>query len=77
MIAREILILVTVSAVIAIPLAYWIADDWLKNYEYRIRLQPFDFLAGFLIAIIIALMTISYRAIMTARLNPVDSLRYE
>jgi putative ABC transport system permease protein len=77
LIAREILVLITVSAVIAIPFAYWIADNWLQNYEYRIHLQPLDFLAGFLIAIVIAIMTISYRAIRTAQMNPVVSLRYE
>lgn len=77
LIAKEILVLITLSAVIAIPLAYWIADNWLQNYEYRVRLQVFDFLAGFLAAVIIALLTISYRAIRTARMNPVDSLRYE
>jgi putative ABC transport system permease protein len=77
LIAREILILITVSAVLAIPFAYWIADNWLQNYEYRIHLNALDFLAGFLIAIIIAIMTISYRAIRTAQMNPVVALRYE
>jgi putative ABC transport system permease protein len=50
LIAREILILITISAILAIPVAYLITDNWLQNYEYRIRLQPLDFLAGFLIA---------------------------
>jgi putative ABC transport system permease protein len=77
LIAKEILILITISAVLAIPFAYWIADNWLQNYEYRIHLHPLDFLAGFIIAILIAIMTISYRAIRTAQMNPVISLRYE
>lgn len=77
LIAKEILILITISVIIAIPFAWWIAGNWLENYEYRIRLQAFDFLAGFLVAIVIALLTISYRAIKTARMNPVLSLRYE
>ncbi|NTV82827.1 MAG: FtsX-like permease family protein, partial [Bacteroidales bacterium] len=77
LIAREILILITISAILAIPLAYLVTDNWLQNYEYRIQLQAFDFLAGFLIAIIIAILTISYRAIRTAQMNPVVSLRYE
>lgn len=77
LIAKEILVLITVSAIIAIPFAYWIADNWLQNYEYRIHLNPMDFLTGFLVAIVIALATISYRAIKTAQMNPVVSLRYE
>jgi putative ABC transport system permease protein len=77
LIAKEILILVTIAAVIAIPLVYFIADNWLQNYQYRISLQVYDFIAGFVIAVIIAILTISYRAIRTARMNPVDALRYE
>jgi len=75
--AKEIIILVVIAAVIAIPLIWWVADNWLQNYYYRINLEVFDFLYGFLIAIFIALITISYRTIRTARLNPTDSLRYE
>jgi putative ABC transport system permease protein len=77
LIAKEILVLITISAVLAMPFAYWIADNWLQNYEYRIYLNPLDFLTGFLVAIVIALATISYRAIRTARMNPVIALRYE
>jgi putative ABC transport system permease protein len=77
LIAKEILLLISVSAVLAIPFAYWVADNWLQNYEYRIHLRPLDFFLGFLVAIVIALATISYRAIRTAQMNPVVSLRYE
>ncbi len=77
LIAKEILILVSISTLIAIPVIYWIADNWLQNYQYRISLNILDFLAGFLIAIIIALITISYQALKTARANPSAALRYE
>lgn len=77
MVARDIIILVLISTAIAWPIIYWIADNWLRNYPYRIRLQPVDFLAGFVISLIIALLTISYRTIKTALVNPAESLRYE
>jgi len=77
LVAKEIIILVVISTAIAWPLIYWIADNWLQNYHYRINLQAGDFLIGFFIALIIALATISYRTIRTALLNPSDSLRYE
>lgn len=77
LIAREIVILVIISSAIAVPLIWIIASDWLQNYHYRISLQAFDFLYGILLAIAIALLTISYRAIKTARTNPTESLRYE
>lgn len=75
--SREIIILVLIASVIAIPLIWWVADNWLQNYPYRISIGVFDFLLGFLVAVIIALATISYRTIRSARMNPTSSLRYE
>jgi putative ABC transport system permease protein len=77
LVAKEILILIVISTAIAWPIIYWIANDWLQNYHYRINLQISDFLFGFIIALVIALATISHRTIKTALLNPSDSLRYE
>jgi putative ABC transport system permease protein len=75
--AHEIIILVVIASLIAIPLTWWVADNWLQNYPYRINIQAFDFLYGLLAAVIIALATISYRTLRSARANPTDSLRYE
>jgi len=75
--AREIIILVIISAAIAIPLIWWVANDWLQNYPYRININAMDFLLGFFGAIVIALITISYRIIRSAGANPTRSLRYE
>lgn len=77
LVAKEILILVAIATAIAWPLVYWVADNWLQNYHYRINLHPTDFLAGFMIALLIALATISHRTIQTALVNPAKSLRYE
>jgi putative ABC transport system permease protein len=77
LLSKEFLVLVSVSTIIAWPLIYLIARNWLQNYYYRINLQPFDFLAGLFIAVIIALLTIGYRTLMSARANPVEALRYE
>ncbi|HJZ40390.1 MAG TPA: FtsX-like permease family protein [Bacteroidales bacterium] len=77
LISKEFIWLVTISALISWPLVYFVAKNWLQNYHYRIDLRPWDFLAGFLIALIIALITISYRTIRSARTNPVEALRYE
>jgi len=76
-IAREIFILVIISTAIAGPVIYWVAGNWLQNYHYRTNLKLTDFIMGFVIAIIIALATISYRTIKTANVNPSTSLRYE
>ena len=77
LIAKEIIILISISTLIAWPFIYYVANNWLQNYHYRINLNAFDFLIGFIIAIVIAVITISYRTIRSAKANPVDSLRYE
>lgn len=77
LISKEILTLIVISTVISWPLIYWVASNWLANYHYRIELGIFEFLAGFLISVIIALATISYRALKAASANPSLSLRYE
>jgi putative ABC transport system permease protein len=77
LIAKEIIVLISISTLIAWPLIYYVGKNWLQNYHYRINLNIFDFLIGFVIAIIIAVLTISYRTIRSAKANPVDSLRYE
>jgi putative ABC transport system permease protein len=76
-ISREVIILVSISALIACPLIYYIAGKWLQNFYYRINLGVFSFVAGLSIALGIALLTISYRILRAARVNPAQSLKYE
>ena len=76
-ISQEVIILVSVSALIAWPLIYYIARKWLENFYYRIDLGVFSFIAGLTIALGIAVLTISYRIIRAARVNPAQSLKYE
>ena len=76
-ISREIVILVSVSSLIACPLIYYIAEHWLQNFYYRITLGVFSFVAGLTIALGIALITISYRILRAANVNPAKSLKYE
>jgi putative ABC transport system permease protein len=76
-ISREIIILVSVSALIAWPLIYYIAGQWLEGFYYKINLGIFSFVAGLGIALGIALLTISYKIMMAARVNPAQSLKYE
>jgi putative ABC transport system permease protein len=77
LVAKDIMILVTISTLVAWPMVYWVAENWLQNYHYRINLRITDFLISLVIALTIALATISYRTIRTALVNPSDSLRYE
>jgi putative ABC transport system permease protein len=76
-ISKEIIVLVSISALIAWPLIYYIAGKWLENFYFRISPGVFSFLAGLLIAVFVAIMTISYRIMKAARINPAQSLKYE
>jgi putative ABC transport system permease protein len=76
-ISREVIILVTVSAIIAWPVVYYWAGKWLQNFYYKITLGLFTFIIGLAIALGIAVLTISYRILRAARINPAQSLKYE
>ncbi len=68
---------VLIANIIAWPLAYYFMNNWLKNFAYRIDLNPLIFLMSGALALIIALLTVSSQAIKAAKSNPVESLRYE
>ena len=76
-ISREVIILVSVSALIAWPVVYYWAGKWLENFYYKISLGLFTFIAGLTIALGIAVLTISYRILRAAMVNPAQSLKYE
>jgi putative ABC transport system permease protein len=77
LITKDIAILVIIATFIAWPVIFYAGNNWLSNYYYRIDLGPGSFILGFIFALLIAVLTISYRAIKSARTNPVNSLRYE
>jgi putative ABC transport system permease protein len=77
LITKEFMLLVAISTIISWPVVYVAAGNWLQNYYYRIDLNPIDFAAGFVIVVGIAVATISYKTLKSARTNPVDALRYE
>ena len=76
-ISKEIIILISISALIAWPIIYYIAGKWLQNFYYKINIGAFSFIAGLTIALGIAILTISYRILRAARINPAQSLKYE
>jgi putative ABC transport system permease protein len=76
-ISREVIILISISALIAWPLIYYIANRWLENFYFRINAGIFSFVAGLSIALGIAILTISYRILRAAQVNPAQSLKYE
>jgi putative ABC transport system permease protein len=75
--SKEFIILISIAFLIATPLAWYFMNKWLQDYVYRINISWWLFAAGGLVAIIIALVTISFQAIKAAIANPVKSLRAE
>jgi len=77
LLSKDFLKLVAISCLIAFPLAWWMMNNWLETYAYRIKIDWIIFLAAGLLAIVIALLTVSFQAIKVAIANPVKSLRTE
>jgi len=75
--SKEFIILITIAFLVAAPLAWYFMNSWLRDYAFRINIGWWIFVTGGLISIIIALATVSYRAIRAAVVNPVTSLRSE
>jgi|WetSurMetagenome_2_1015567.scaffolds.fasta_scaffold31466_2 putative ABC transport system permease protein len=68
---------IIVSFIIAVPVSYYFAHTWLKNYAYRTTLNWWIFVLAGVIAFIIALITVGWQSWKAARKNPVEALRYE
>jgi len=77
LLSKDFIKLVLIALVIAFPLAYWIAENWLQEFAYRIAISWQIFVFAGVIAIAIAFATVSFQAIKTAISNPIDSLRNE
>ncbi|HEY4109071.1 ABC transporter permease [Puia sp.] len=75
--SKEFILLIAIAFAIATPIAWYYMHQWLQDYAYRINIDWWLFVAGGLLAIIIALATISFQAIKAAIANPVKSLRSE
>jgi putative ABC transport system permease protein len=63
--------------VLATPLAWYVAKLWLQNFEYRVDMSWWMFVLAGIVAVVIALLTVSFQSIKAALMNPVKSLRTE
>ena len=69
--------LVFIAVLLASPIAWYCAKEWLQEYEYRIAIQGSVFLWAGVIALVIAFLTISFHSLKAAFANPVNSLKSE
>ena len=70
-------VLLITAFLIAIPLAWLMANNWLESYAFRINMHWSFFVWPFIALVIIALLTVSYQSIKASLTNPVNSLRTE
>jgi putative ABC transport system permease protein len=75
--ARETVLLILISTLPAWIAGYFFMQHWLVNFHFHITIQPWEFLAAFLLALVIALITICYRTYRAAMVNPANVLKYE
>lgn len=77
LLSKEFAKWVLMANILAWPLAYYIMNRWLQNFAYKISIGLWPFIISAVLALIIALLTVSYQSIKAALSDPVVSLRYE
>jgi putative ABC transport system permease protein len=77
MLSKDFLKLVAIAAVIAFPVAWWAMHKWLQDFAYRVHISWWVFAVAAIIALLIAVLTISFQAVKAALTNPVKNLRTE
>lgn len=77
LLSKDFMALVIVANAIALPMVYFGAQEWLSGYAYRAPMGLWLFVLPIIIVLAIAMLTIIYHTVQSARRNPVQSLRYE
>lgn len=77
LLSQEYVKLVLVAILLATPLVWWVMNDWIQRFPYRISISGFVFVGAGMLVLAVALLTVSFQTVKAARTNPVHSLRYE
>lgn len=75
--SKDFIKLLLVANIIAYPVAYWMMNQWLTNFAYRIELDIGVFGIAGILTLLVALLTVNFQTLKAARRNPVDALRDE
>lgn len=77
LLSKDLLMLVLIALLIASPIAWWLMNEWLEGFAYRIEIEWWMFATAGLLAVLIAWVTVCYQAVKAAMTNPMDCLRRE
>lgn len=75
--SKEFTILIAVAFIIAAPVAWYVMNDWLNNFQFKISIGGGVFITAIIISLLVAWITVGYKAIRAALANPVKSIRSE
>jgi putative ABC transport system permease protein len=76
MFTREFSVWIILANIIAAPIAMYVLNKWLQSFPYKTEIHIWIFFAGFLISLLVALLTVSLRVIQAANTNPAEAVRY-
>ena len=77
LLSKEFIKLILIALLISVPLCWWVMQSWLRGFAYRISVGPAVFLEAGVLALAIAVATMTWQSIRAATANPVRSLRNE
>jgi ABC-type antimicrobial peptide transport system permease subunit len=77
MLVMEFVRCIVIANIFAWPIAYFVIDDWLEDYAFKISLSLWPFIWAAILTLAIGVLTVIYQALKAAEMNPVDALRYE
>jgi len=77
LLSKDFLQLILLALVIAFPIAYYVMEEWLTNFAYRIEMPLWVFLVAGFLTIVLALLTVGAQSLKAATVNPVESLKTE
>lgn len=74
---KEFALLIGIAFFIAAPIGWWLMNQWLQNFQYRIEIDASIFVLSVTVTLLIALLTVGWQSIKAALMNPVKSLKSE
>lgn len=77
MLCKQFALLIVVAFLLSVPFSWWLMNNWLQDFAYRISIGVGVFVFAGLAALAVGLLTVSYHALRTVQVNPVRALRYE
>ncbi len=77
LLSKEFLIIIAISILISTPLSYFLLNEWLNGFAYRVAITLWPFLIAGFTTLIVAIATVSYHAFRASHINPVEVLKYE